>query len=181
MSFAQIRGWMIMPLYVHDHQAEGEVAYVMADGIAVWERLHAAADLYHLKRVDDIYLLDEQQMSTYNFVRGQNDSRVQREIDFLGLHGVPTEHIHTVRPVDGDWLSSRSEAVGLQRALPGVTKLVVVTSAPHTRRCRLCFDRVFKDEANVSVCAATSSADSAETHFPIWIEYGKLIVYWFCV
>ncbi|EMI44573.1 YdcF family protein [Rhodopirellula sp. SWK7] len=180
-SFTTVRGWLIEPLYVHDGEASGEIAYVMADGEAVWERLRAASDLYHMHRVEKIALLDEQQTSSYNFVKKQNDTRVQREIDYLGLYGVPAEDIVAIRPILDDPLSSRSEAIGLQREFLQLQRIVVVTSAPHTRRSLMCFERVFGETADVTVYSASPPSESAETYYPIWIEYCKLIVYWFSI
>ncbi len=172
---------MIRPLFVHDEQATGQVAYVMADGPAMWERLRAAADLYHMHRIEQIALLDEKQSSGYNFVRHQSDSRVQREIDFLGLLGVPADKVQTVDPERGDWLSSRSEAVGMFRKLPNSKSVVVVTSPPHTRRSLLCFRRTYPARTKITIYSAALPSESAETHLPIWIEYVKLAVYWMFV
>ncbi len=180
LSFAPVRGVLILPLHVHDADARGEIAYVMADGPATWERLRAAADLYHMHRVKQIYLLNQTRMSGHDFIRKRNVTRVQREIDFLGLHGVPADRIERVE-VDADhWLSSRSEAVGLEKMVGDVESLVVVTSSPHTRRSLLCFRRSFDASTKVSVYSASEPSESAETHLPIWIEYGKLAVYWLC-
>lgn len=172
---------MIRPLCVDDEQAAGEIAYVMADGPAMWERLRAAADLYHMHRIAQIALLDEKQSSGYNFVRHQSDSRVQREIDFLAMLGVPPDKIQTVQSDSEDWLSSRSEAVGLFRERPKVKRLVVVTSPPHTRRSLLCFRRTFPTDTKIAVYSAALPSESAETYLPIWIEYVKLVVYWMFV
>ncbi|TWU19438.1 hypothetical protein Poly21_16110 [Allorhodopirellula heiligendammensis] len=180
-SSATVRGWLITPLYVHDQQAEGEVAYVMADGPAMWERLRAAADLYHLRRVNQVVLLNEQQSAGFNFVRHRSDSRLQREIDFLELLGVPAADIQSIDADGDDWLSSRSEAMGVFQELPEVKRLVVVTSPPHTRRSRLCFTRTYPPETQVSIYSAALPAESAETHLPIWIEYVKLAIYWLVV
>ncbi len=180
-SFATVRGWMIVPLCVHDEQAAGEVAYVMADGPATWERLRAVADLYHMHRIERIVLLNEQRSAGYNFVRHSSDTRLQREIDFLAMLGVPVKIIRAIDADPNDWLSSRGEAEGLYRELPHLQRLVVVTSPPHTRRSLLCFDRTFSQRTKVTVYAAALPSESVETHLPIWIEYVKLVVYWLVV
>ncbi|MDV6033328.1 MAG: YdcF family protein [Phycisphaera sp. RhM] len=178
-SFASVRGVLIQPLYVHDGNARGEIAYVMADGPAYWERLFAASDLYHFHRVEQIYLLEELNSSSYNFVRRQNDTRLQRAIDYLAMRGVPADVIHSVPVQPNVWLGSRSEAAGVANLPHKFTSIVVVTSPPHTRRSKLCFQREFGDAAEISVYSATSPGQSVETHFPIWLEYAKLVVYWF--
>ncbi|OYP33062.1 hypothetical protein CGZ80_19295 [Rhodopirellula sp. MGV] len=153
----------------------------MADGPAYWERLIAASDLYHMHRVEQIYVLEELQSSGYNFVRRANDTRVQRAIDFLSDRGVPLDVIRTVPLHQATWFSSYDEAVGVSNLPRQFESVVVVTSAPHTRRSTLCFHRVFDSRATIATFAATPADGSVETHWPIWIEYVKLAVYWLAV
>ena len=177
-SFTSVRALLIQPLIVHDGKARGEIAYVMADGPAYWERLFAASDLYHWRRIEKIYLLHEMNSSSYNFVRKENDTRLQRAIDYLGMRGVPAEAIESVPRVKDDWLSSRGEAVGVANLDRNFKSIIVVTSPPHTRRSKLSFQRVFGDETEIYVYSAIGPTNSVETYFPIWIEYAKLAVYW---
>ncbi len=179
-SFAPVRGFLIAPLHIHESDASGSFAYVMADGPATWERLRAAADLYHLRRINTIYLLDEQNPAGWNFVRKQLDSRLQREIDYLVLFGVPADRIVAVPRTSETWMSSLAEAKSVAALIPDVRRLVVVTSPPHTRRSKLCFLRVYPAGTRVFSYAPDDPANSTETHFPIWIEYAKLMVYWCC-
>jgi hypothetical protein len=178
-SFREVRGVLIRPLYVHDAGASGELAYVMADGAAYWERLRAASDLYHMRRVKQIYILEENQPGGFNFTLGRLQTWSERAVDYLELYGVPRSAVHLVPRAEGAWLGSRSEAVGLARQLESCSKLVVVTSPPHTRRSELCFDRVFPEEIVIDIFSAKPPHESAETNDPIWIEYFKLVVYWF--
>lgn len=69
LSFPLIRGIVAYPLYVSDGDAKGEAAYVMADGVAYWERLYAASDLYHFRQISRIVILEEDQTSRHSFVR----------------------------------------------------------------------------------------------------------------
>lgn len=179
-SFESVRGTLMIPLYQNDPDARGEIAYVMADGAAYWERLFAASDLYHWHRIEHIYVLEELESSSYNFVRKQSDTRLQRAIDYLAMRGVPADAIRTVPFRPDDWLSSRGEAEGVATLPQQFKSIVVVTSPPHTRRSKLCFERAFAGKAEISVYSATGPAQSVETHFPIWVEYAKLVVYWFC-
>ncbi len=176
-SFSSVRGILVAPLYLHHPNATGDIAYVMAGGVPYYERLHAASDLYHWDRVQKIYLLNEPESSSYNFVRQSSDTRLQRAIDFLAIRGVPPEAIESIPLASDGWLSSRVEAEGVAQLPQSFGSIVVVTSAPHTRRSKLCFDRAFGDEVAISVYSATTPAQSAEIHFPIWIEYAKLFVY----
>jgi hypothetical protein len=178
-SFLSVRGFLTRPLYLSDRGARGEVAYVMADGSAYWERLRAVSDLYHTHRVDEIYILKETWSDNFNFIRRRHDMRFQRAIDYLGLFGVPEDAIHLVPEKRGRLLSSRSEAEGMADERREFKSIVVVTSPPHTRRSKMCFQRAFGEDTEIFVYSACQPGYGAEKYFPIWIEYCKLIVYWF--
>ena len=179
-SFKPVRGLMISPLCVNEGNARAQAAYVMADGNAYWERLHAASDLYHMHRVKQIYVLEELNTGPYNFVRHTNDTLVRRAIDYLVNLGVPEEAVRKVPQLNDDWMSSRQEARAVHAIEGHPESLIVVTSPPHTRRAKLCFQRTFGADAEISVVSACDPAASVETHHPIWIEYAKLFVYWCC-
>ena len=179
MSFSSVRGIAAYPLYVHDIEASGDVAYVMADGPAYWERLRAASDLYHWERVQRIIVLEELQSDGYNFIRKKSDTRYQRSLDYLKLFGVPLDKIQCV-PQDSDsWFGSLSEAQSVAKTMPKLKSIVVVTSAPHTRRSKLCFERSLPSDVRIEVYSASLPQESSEVHSPIWIEYAKLAVYLF--
>ena len=174
-----IRSWLSLPLYVHDEAAQGDVAYVMADGYAYLERLRGASDLYHMQRIDEIYLLDEQRSSGYDFVQHRSQSKVQQATAYLGLLGVPSERIHLVPEQPNVWMGSLSEAQRFAQIRPeSISKVVVVTSAPHTRRSRLCFRRSLPTSIGIQVFSASPPSQSAEIYMPLWHEYLKLLVYY---
>ena len=179
LSHPEVRGWASAPLLVHDETASGEVAYVMADGHATWERLRVASDLYHNRQVERILLLDESHSAGFNYVRNQMDTRVEKGIDYLGLYGVPSEAVLRVPINQTTFMGSLAEARGVAEHFPDIESIVVVTSAPHTRRSLLCFRRTMPDQVKVSIYAASGTANSAETHSPIWLEYAKLCLYFF--
>ncbi len=178
MSIPFVRGLVALPLYVHHPDATGQAAYVMADGHAYWERLRAASDLFHRKQVAQIIILDEAEPAGFNFEREQIDTRTQRAIDYLALFGVPNECVETI-PIQSSAFGSLSEARGFAKQYPGINRVVVVTSAPHTRRSLLSFRRSLSDSVSVEVYSASSPANSAEISVPLWQEYAKLIVYFF--
>lgn len=179
MSFPAVRGVVAYPLYVSNDNASGEAAYVMADGFAYWERLHAASDLYNMKRVKRIIILDEQDLSMYNFVKQRSDLLVERAIDYLVWKGVPRDKISSVPVTLGAPFGSLSEAQTVARQEPNLKSIVVVTSAMHTRRSLLCFRRSMPENVQVDVYAPTAPSESWEVGSPIWTEYVKLIVYYF--
>ena len=78
------------------------------------------------------------------------------------------------------WVKSlKAKRLGLC-SLDHFPEIVVVTSAPHTRRSLLCFRRSFPGEVDVEVFSATDLSNSDEITSPIWMEYLKLAIYYFC-
>lgn len=177
LSFPKVRGVVARPLYVSDGRAKAEVAYVMSDGFAYWERLYAASDLYHMKRVSSIVIAEEDMYERYSFVRNRSEPLTQRATAFLGSLGVPEDKVKTIRPAHKPLLGSWSEAVAFSEQQYDVSSVVVVTSAPHTRRSLLCFRRALPEEIQVSIYAPTVPAESWEVSEPIWLEYIKLAAY----
>ncbi len=178
-SFRSVRGLLIRPLYVHDPEAKADSAYIMGGSDAIFERVRAASDLYHMHRVQSIYYYDDHQTVGHNFVKGVHERAGERTRDYLRWLGVPDEALHAVPGASKDsWLSSRDEAVRLAEALPKDTSsVVVVTSAPHTRRSLLCFQRKLPATVRSTAYAASVPSDGAELYLPIWLEYLKLAAY----
>ena len=179
MSISSVRAFVATPLYIHDANAHGEVAYVMADGPAYWERLRAASDLYHFKKIQRIIIMNETESAGYNFVRQQSDTRYQKAIDYLGLYGVPEDKILNIEAEHNATFGSLSEARKIAETFPEMKSIVVVTSAPHTRRSLLCFQRSCKSDVVISSYAATNLVHSEELQAPLWLEYLKLSIYYF--
>ena len=150
MSLSSVRALVATPLYAHDANAQGEVAYVMADGPAYWERLRAASDLYHWKKIKRIIILNETGSAGYNFVRQQSDTRYQKAIDYLELYGVPEDKVLTIEPQPNAFFGSLSEAQAVAKTFPEIKSIVVVTSAPHTRRSLICFQRSCQSDVAIS-------------------------------
>ena len=180
-SFPIVRACLTLPLYCHNPEARGDAAYVMADGYAYLERLRAAADLYHMHRVKEIYLLNETESNGYNFVLERSQSKSQSAIDYLKYLGVPPDFVHLVDADASPLMGSLNEAQAFAASTQDLTgRVVVVTSAPHTRRSLLCFQRSLPAERPVTIYSASLPEDSAELNGPIWQEYLKLLIY-YCV
>ncbi|MCP4891615.1 MAG: YdcF family protein [Planctomycetaceae bacterium] len=181
LSFSSVRALVALPLIVHDEAARGDVAYVMADGPASWERLRAASDLYHWGRIKRIVVLNEQRGAGYNFTLHRTESRVERVTDYLKSYGVPLDSISTINPEGLSKFGSLNEARSFASQEADLESLVVVTSPPHTRRSLLSFRRSLPKDVKITSYSARGdhASDSAEIHSPLWIEYSKLIVYWF--
>ena len=178
-SIHVVRGWMILPLYRHDADARGDVAYVMADGYAYMERLRGAADLYHMGRIKEIYILNERESQGYNFALRRSQSKSERATDYLSFQDVPRSIVHVVDAKQGIvWMGSLFEAQAFAAAIPpDVDSVVVVTSAPHTRRSLLSFERSLPESVRASVFSPSDPEDSAELTEPIWQEYCKMLIY----
>jgi len=176
-SIKPVRGWLAAPLYVCDNDPKTEIAYVMSDGHAYWERLHGASDLYHMRKIKRILISHEESYSHYNFVKKKNDILYERAIDYLVWKGVPREAIETI-PVNHDaWLSSLGEAQQIAKSVPNLQSITVVTSAPHTRRSLLCFERSLPEDVEVKIYAPSGPVESWEINEPLWSEYLKLLIY----
>jgi uncharacterized SAM-binding protein YcdF (DUF218 family) len=176
-SIPKARAILAAPLVITDENAEGDACYVLSDGNAVWERLAAASDLYHMKRVPKIILMANHDTGPYSFPAHASWSTTQWEVEYLVWRGVPKENIQIVEEVKG-LFGTLSEAKNIAKTLsPNVKRLVLVTSAPHTRRSLLAFKKVLPSTITVIPYAATNFESSAEMSAPIWLEYLKLFVY----
>ena len=176
-SIPRVRAVLAAPLVITDESADGDACYVLAGGNALWERLSAAADLYHMKRIPEIYLMRNGETGPYNFVAHANWTQTQWAVSYLCWKGVPKESITVIEEVNGS-LGTLREAENIARMLPpDIKKLVLVTSAPHTRRSLFTFRKLLPASMTVVPYAATSVENSAELSDPIWLEYLKLLVY----
>ncbi len=173
-----LRQVLAKPLIVHDADARGDAAYVMAGGLASEERLRAAADLYHLHRVPRIYLHRDNDRSSYSFTEQRSLTRSDWMLAYLSWLGVPAERVTVIEDGPG-WFGSLREATLARSALaPEVHRLVVVTSPVHTRRSGLAFRRRLAPRGiQVTTYAAIDWSQSAEAFAPLWLEYFKLAVY----
>jgi uncharacterized SAM-binding protein YcdF (DUF218 family) len=179
LSTTWFRAWVSYPLHVSNMTTNAEVAYVMSDGHAYWNRLYAASDLYHMGRIQDIAIQENPTTSRYDFVSGSSQTVTQRSVRYLEALGIPEDRIVTVKGKHSPALGSWSEAQAFANEFPNTTNIVVVTSSPHTRRSLLCFERAMPASCHVSVFADALPNEGAELFDPIWHEYGKLAVYWF--
>ncbi|MDB4644850.1 YdcF family protein [Rubripirellula sp.] len=179
LSTTWFRAWVSYPLHVSNMTSNCEIAYVMSDGHAYWNRLSAASDLFHMGKTQTIAIQENPTTSRYDFVRMRSPTVTQRSIRYLEHLGVPEDRIVTVSGTETPALGSWSEAQAFASEFPNATNVVVVTSSPHTSRSLLCFKRAMPTSCQVQVLADSLPEEGAELFAPIWPEYGKLAVYWF--
>jgi hypothetical protein len=176
-SIAKVRAILAAPLVISDESARGDACYVMAAGNAMTERLAAASDLYHMNRVPLIILMDSSERGPYSFPAQASWSPAQWSVEYLAWRGIPKEKIQIVAEVKGP-LGTLSEAKNIAKTLPSnIKRLVLVTSAPHTRRSLLAFKKSLPSSVTITPFAASGFETSAECFHPIWLEYCKLLVY----
>jgi len=177
-SAPPLRDLVANPLVVSTPGAKGDVCYVLAGGGALWERLDAAADLIQMNRVSVILLMREDNYGQFSFKAHSSWTRTQWAMDYLAWRGVPKDKIMLLPKIDGVF-GTLTEAQLVSKKLPRhVRKLVIVSSAPHMRRATLAFRRSLPSDVEVVPCAATTMTDSYEKYHPIWLEYLKLLVYY---
>jgi uncharacterized SAM-binding protein YcdF (DUF218 family) len=178
-SLPMVRTYIAAPLYLSDDQAAGDAAYVLAAGIAFHERLFAAADLYHMKRISMIILMNDVSPSYFQFTTQHSLTRSEWALSYLDWLGVPRDKIMLTEFSEFSHFGTRREARCIAKLLPTeIKQLVIITSAPHTSRSFLTFRRTLEPTVKVIPYAATPIKDSSEFWEPLWIEYFKLAVYW---
>jgi uncharacterized SAM-binding protein YcdF (DUF218 family) len=176
-SIPKVRSILARPLIVSDEDARGDACYVLADGAALWDRLEAAAAIYHLGRTRKIILMKNSERYGFNFTAESSWTQTQWALDFLKWRGVARSDIVLIEEALGGTLGTLTEARHVASSLPpGLKRLVLVSSAPHLRRCMLAFRRVLP--RNIALVPyAASYETSSEIFNPLWIEYTKLCIY----
>jgi uncharacterized SAM-binding protein YcdF (DUF218 family) len=177
-SLPNVRCILAVPLVVSEPQPRGDAAYILMSGTALRERISAAADLYLMGSVSQILLMNDSGTGSYNFVARANLTSTQWGLRCLEWYGVPRSKVLVIEQLDKGFFGTLSEARTLAKTLPtNIQRLVLVTSAPHTRRSLLSFKRVMPKGIAVVPYAATSFIMSAEVNDPLWLEYAKLLIY----
>ena len=80
VSTPWFRAWLSYPLHVSNLSGKCDVAYVMSDGHAYWNRLCAASDLYHIGKIKKIAIQENPTTSRYDFVLRRSLTVAQRSI-----------------------------------------------------------------------------------------------------
>ena len=162
-------------------------ALVVLSGSANYiERAHLAAQLFHEGRAPRVILTNDYQPSGWSSAEQRNPLFVERAKIELERAGVPGERIEILpRAVT----STHEEALLLREyaAAHGLSTLLIVTSAYHSRRSLWTFRRVFQEtESSVGLCAVAPGEQTP--HPSVWWfyrrgwqmvagEYVKLIYY----
>ena len=177
-SFPIARKLLAAPLIVHNAAARGDACYIMAGGGSLWERLDAGADLFQMGRVSLLIVMKDDSRGAYRFAAHSSWTRTQWAADYLAWRGIPPDRVRWIDQTFGQF-GTLSEARSVAKNLPVHSKkLVVVSSAPHMRRVALAFTRSLPKQIQITTYAATEFENSYERHHPIWVEYGKLLLYY---
>lgn len=175
-----VRNLLVKPLVVHEPEARGQAAYVLGGGNAFRERLDAAADLIHMERVDEIFMLINPIRGRYHFPSQRGRAVAEWDVDYLRWLEVPLDKVKLVEGNPGARLSTLDEARQMARLLaerPDITDLVVISSPAHMRRVTMAFEHALPG-VRIHPFAARRFIHSAEADRPLWREYVKLAVYW---
>lgn len=130
LSTTWFRAWVSYPLHVSNMTTNADIAYVMSDGHAYWNRLYAASDLYHMGKIKKVAIQENPTSSRYDFILRRSQTVTQRSIRYLEDLGVPVDRIITVAGVDSPALVSWSEAQAFANEFPETPNVVILT--PHS-------------------------------------------------
>ena len=188
LALLPLGGWLLARmLVVREPMAKADAIVVMSGSATFRERARHAAALYNEGRAPRIVLTNDHLQSSWSEKEQRNPYYYERSRDELRQAGVPDEKIAVIMvPITGTYdevmlLKKYSEANGL-------SSLIVVTSAYHSRRVRWSFSHVFAgtgkqigmDPAEPGV--ETPALATWWLHRLGWEmvakEYLKLLVYW---
>lgn len=181
-SLPVVRNFLALPLIATEENAQGDAAYILAGGNAFRERLATGADLCHMKRVSQIFISRDTSRSSFNFQQQRNWNGTEWAVDYLQWLGVPAEKITILDFQEHGFFGTLNEAKALAKLLREQMKqLVIITSAPHTRRACLTFKKRLSPQVKIAAYAASSFDSSMEMWEPLWLEYLKLTMYWIII
>ena len=120
-----------------------DVLVVLSGSSVYQERARWAARLFREGRAPRVVLTRDEHAGGWSQERGRTMLFYERAVEELERAGVPPERIEVL---PGPVTSTYEEAVALRdyAAKSGARRLLVVTSAYHTRRARWTFDRVLR-------------------------------------
>ena len=143
--------------------------YMPADGIVILmgsiaDRILQAADLYTQDLAHRLIIVEEN-MDSYKTLEDRGVSIISNTEQVLSAAialGIPADSI-TILP--GDATSTQMEAMIIKKYIinkPGMDTILLVSSAPHTRRASMIFTSAFRDY-EIPICFLCSP--STYTHF----------------
>lgn len=180
LTISPIRSVLTLPLVMSQADATGDAAYVLSGGKAIFERLRAACDLYHMHRIKKIFLMQNAGLGSYSYNAGQCWNAAQWHVEYLKWLDIPEKDIISLHQKDEAFFGTLSEARLVADKLPDtVFRLVIITSPQHTRRSFLAFRRALSSQIVIIPYAASEIQYSSEFYHPLGLEYLKLVIYWF--
>lgn len=182
-----LAAWGAAALLVERRVLERADALVVLSGSAVYqERTGWAARLFREGRAPRVVLTRDEHAGGWSPERGRTMLFFERAVEELQRAGVPPERIEVLpRPVT----STHEEAVAVREyaARSGARRLLVVTSAYHTRRALWTFERVLGGDGVEVGIDAPPPAQQSPAPQTWWLtprgwsavamEYPKMIYY----
>lgn len=154
-------------LIIEKPLAEADAMLVLAGSSAYVERTERAAELYKAGRAPRIFLTDDGTRGGWSRAESRNVPFVERARKNLIENGVAESAIEILpETVDG----TKSEADALLRRAAGsdLKRIVLVTSAYHTRRALRTFEKVFAEDASDTEIGIEFAAPGNQTASPLW-------------
>lgn len=181
--------WVAASLLITSVPLErADVIVVLSGSAAYVERTELAARLYAAGRAEKIVLTNDDRRGGWLSAEQRNPFYYERARWELQRQGVPASKIEVVLPpVKG----TLDEALALRKYAEsnGVTSMLLVTSAYHSRRALWVFRRVFADSRVAVGLEAVSPGWQTPRPATWWIhlrgwqivptEYLKMAYYWF--
>jgi len=173
-------------LVVRDELPRADVIVVLSGASEYVERTRYAAELWRRGVAPKIVLTNDNLRGGWNSEQQRNTYFVEREAEELRRAGVPSAQIEALpEPV----ASTYDEAVRLRAYASerGVSSVVVVTSAYHSRRAAWTMRRVFRESGVRVGMSPVAAGAQTPTAFTWWFsargwrsvapEYPKLVYY----
>lgn len=175
-------------LIVQKPLEKADVILVLGGSSVYVERTHEAARLFKQGVAPKILLTDDGEKSGWSQIKETNPPFVELAREELIANGIPENAIEILTPEVAGTMMEASVVLNKAKA-DKLDKILIVTSAYHTRRALWIFEKTFAENTRIAV-GITAPADGQQTPSPItwWLsphgwrmvagEYVKSLYYW---
>lgn len=177
-------------LIVEKPLASADAIFVLGGAQTYVERTQKAAEIFKQGVATRVFLTDDGEESGWSKIEKRNPKYVELAANSLVSQGVPRDRITILEPaVTGTIYEARLLASSTQTA--ELKRVLLVTSAYHTRRTIDTFERVLRENGREIELGIVSPPTGEQTppQFTWWLrkngwklvagEYVKLVVYYF--